>query len=134
MNDTESPLLDKIVGAVGRKMALKDTGQTGRRSEKPVTTIPALLTPKETAEHLKLSTDWLAKARMNGGGPPYIKIGHAVRYSEAALLQWISDPRRVTSSTCANLTFRKRHPQFSEGAAVFPVIGVEQRQAGAGHL
>jgi hypothetical protein len=25
-------------------------------------------------------------------------------------------------------------PQFSESAAVFPVIEVEQRQAGAGHL
>jgi hypothetical protein len=88
MNDTESPLADKIVGAVGRKMASKDTGQTGRRSEKS-TIIPPLLTPKETADHLKLSTDWLAKARMNGGGPPYTKIGRAVRYSEAGLLQWI---------------------------------------------
>ena len=30
--------------------------------------------------------------------------------------------------------YRLAGPQFSEGVAVFPVIGVEQRQAGAGHV
>jgi hypothetical protein len=37
-----------------------------------------LLTPKEAANSLRLSTSWLAKARMRGDGPPYTKLG---RYS-----------------------------------------------------
>jgi hypothetical protein len=31
-----------------------------------------LLRPKEAAKLLKVSTSWLAKARMRGDGPPYI--------------------------------------------------------------
>ena len=37
----------------------------------------------------QVSLSWLAKARMRGDGPPFIKIGRAVRYSEAALIQWM---------------------------------------------
>jgi excisionase family DNA binding protein len=48
-----------------------------------------LLTPKEAAQLLKVSLSWLAKARMRGDGPPFIKIGKSIRYSEAALLQWV---------------------------------------------
>ena len=39
-----------------------------------------LLTPQETADFLRVSLSWLAKARMRGDGPPYVKIGRAVRY------------------------------------------------------
>jgi predicted DNA-binding transcriptional regulator AlpA len=48
-----------------------------------------LLKPKDAATFLKLSLSWLAKARMRGDGPPYIKIGKSIRYSEAALLRWL---------------------------------------------
>jgi predicted DNA-binding transcriptional regulator AlpA len=57
-----------------------------------------LLTPKETAGRLKLSTSWLAKARMTGDGPPFIKIGRAIRYSEAALLQWMKSRQRLSTN------------------------------------
>jgi predicted DNA-binding transcriptional regulator AlpA len=57
-----------------------------------------LLTPKETAGRLKVSSSWLAKARMRGDGPPFIKIGRAVRYSEAALIQWMKSRQRVWTS------------------------------------
>ena len=67
-------------------------------SQKPWTAIAALRTPKEAAQFLKLSTSWLAKARMRGDGPPYIKFGRAIRYSEADLLQWISSQRRSRRS------------------------------------
>jgi len=43
-----------------------------------------LLTPKEAARLLKL----MPKARTRGDGPPFIKIGSSIRYSEAALIQW----------------------------------------------
>jgi predicted DNA-binding transcriptional regulator AlpA len=53
-----------------------------------------LLTPKETAARLKVSTSWLARARMTGDGPPYIKFGKSVRYIEAALQAWLKSHQR----------------------------------------
>ena len=60
--------------------------------------IPTMLTPKEAAQRLRLSTSWLAKARMRGDGPPYILIGRAVRYSESALLQRLKSCQRSSTS------------------------------------
>lgn len=62
------------------------------------TTILAVLTPKEAAHRLKLSTSWLAKARMRGDGPPYIRIGRSIRYSEATLMQWMKSQQRLSTS------------------------------------
>ena len=44
-----------------------------------------LLTSRETAERLQVSLSFLAKARMQGTGPRYRKLGRSVRYSEADL-------------------------------------------------
>jgi excisionase family DNA binding protein len=57
-----------------------------------------LLTPKEAAKLLKVSLSWLAKARMRGDGPPFIKVGGAIRYSEAALLQWVKSRQRSSTA------------------------------------
>ena len=57
-----------------------------------------LLSPKEAAKLLKVSTSWLAKARMNGDGPPYMRVGRSIRYSEAALLQWLKSRQRLSTS------------------------------------
>jgi hypothetical protein len=46
-----------------------------------------VLTPKEAAVRLKVSLSWLAKARMRGDGPPFIRVGRSIRYAEAALIQ-----------------------------------------------
>jgi predicted DNA-binding transcriptional regulator AlpA len=61
-------------------------------------THPVVLTPKETAALLKVSASWLAKARMDGDGPPFSKYGRSVRYSEAALLQWMKSRQRLSTS------------------------------------
>jgi len=45
-----------------------------------------LLTPRETSAFLRVSESWLAKARMRGDGPPYVKIGRSIRYPEGTLL------------------------------------------------
>lgn len=58
----------------------------------------ALLEPKEAAAVLKVSLSWLAKARMSGNGPPFIKIGRSVRYGNAALLQWMKGHQRLSTS------------------------------------
>jgi predicted DNA-binding transcriptional regulator AlpA len=57
-----------------------------------------LLTAKETSARLKVSTSWLAKARMRGDGPPFVKVGRSIRYSEAALIQWIKGQQRLSTS------------------------------------
>jgi hypothetical protein len=35
---------------------------------------------------------------MRGDGPPFIKIGRAIRYAEAALLQWMKAHQRLSTS------------------------------------
>jgi len=59
----------------------------------------ALLTPDEAAAYLKLSKSWLAKARLNGNGPPYHKLGGCIRYSLGALQQWIKANQHISTST-----------------------------------
>jgi hypothetical protein len=44
-------------------------------TQKPAASVIVLLTPKEAAKVLKVSLSWLAKARMRGDDPPYIKLG-----------------------------------------------------------
>jgi predicted DNA-binding transcriptional regulator AlpA len=60
--------------------------------------IERLLTATEASNALRTSTSWLAKARMNGNGPPFIKVGRSVRYSETALLQWTRSRQRLSTS------------------------------------
>ena len=57
-----------------------------------------LLTPVEAARILKVSLSWLAKARMTGDGPPYVRVGRSIRYTEAALLQWLKSRQRLSTS------------------------------------
>ena len=57
-----------------------------------------LLMPKEAAQFLRVSLSWLAKSRMRGDGPPFIQIGRrGIRYSEAALRQWLKSQQRVST-------------------------------------
>jgi predicted DNA-binding transcriptional regulator AlpA len=57
-----------------------------------------LLTIMETAKLLRVSPSWLAKARMRGDGPPYVKLGRSVRYDEGALAQWMKSRLRLSTS------------------------------------
>jgi predicted DNA-binding transcriptional regulator AlpA len=57
-----------------------------------------LLTAAEAARIPKVSLSWLAKARMRGDGPPYIRVGRSIRYTEAALLQWMKSRQRLSTS------------------------------------
>ena len=56
------------------------------------------LTPMEAADFLRVSVSWLAKARMRGDGPPYVKLGRSIRYSETALLLWMRAHQRLSTS------------------------------------
>jgi predicted DNA-binding transcriptional regulator AlpA len=67
-------------------------------AQKPAAPVVVLLTPKEAAKLLKVSLSWLAKARMRGDGPPYIRIGRSIRYALAALIQWMKGRQRMSTS------------------------------------
>jgi hypothetical protein len=60
--------------------------------------IPRLLTSVEFARELKVSMSWLAKARMRGDGPPYVKIGRSVRYPDPGARDWIEAQSRTSTS------------------------------------
>lgn len=56
-----------------------------------------LLSPADTADFLGLTERQLQQMRRRGGGPPFVLVAHkTIRYSSAALRQW------VESRTCAN--------------------------------
>ena len=57
-----------------------------------------LFTAREAADFLRLSLSWLAKARMRGDGPPYVKLGRSIRYREGALVQWLKSRARLSTS------------------------------------
>ena len=62
------------------------------------TSFDRLLTARDAADLLRLSQSWLAKARMAGDGPPYVKLGRSVRYREGALVQWLKSRARLSTS------------------------------------
>ncbi len=57
-----------------------------------------LLTARDAANLLRLSPSWLAKARMRGDGPPYVKLGRSIRYTETGILQWMRPRQRFSTS------------------------------------
>ena len=57
-----------------------------------------LLTPKETAQFLRVSLSWLAKARMRGDGPPYMLFGRSIRYGGGGLVRWMKSCVRQSTS------------------------------------
>jgi hypothetical protein len=81
------------------EMTSQSSVETGSKPQKSVPTSGIkLLTPKEAADLLKVSPSWLAKARMRGDGPPFIKIGRSIRYSELGLLQWMKSHQHLSTS------------------------------------
>ncbi len=61
-------------------------------------TIDPLLHPRDVAKILNVSTSWLAKARLSGDGPRFVKIGRAVRYLESAVREYIKARTRGSTS------------------------------------
>jgi predicted DNA-binding transcriptional regulator AlpA len=61
-------------------------------------TLDPLLHPRAAAKILNVSMSWLAKARLSGDGPRYVKIGRAVRYLESSLREYIKGRTRGSTS------------------------------------
>jgi predicted DNA-binding transcriptional regulator AlpA len=67
-----------------------------RPRPEPAPPIPkgaALLTPRQASEITGMSEAWFTKQRWKRKGPPFIRIGRAVRYVETELLQWLAERR-----------------------------------------
>jgi predicted DNA-binding transcriptional regulator AlpA len=60
--------------------------------------IDPLLDTVEAAKFLGISPSWLAKSRMTGTGPRYLKIGEAVRYALSALHEYLLSRQRNSTS------------------------------------
>ena len=70
----------------------------GAATPKLIVPSEVLLTPPEAAKFLKMSVSWLAKARMRGDGPPFVRVGRSIRYREDDLRQWLKARRRLSTS------------------------------------
>jgi predicted DNA-binding transcriptional regulator AlpA len=57
-----------------------------------------LLYPAQVAKLLAVSPSWLAKSRLNGTGPRFIKVGRAVRYAMSAVREYILSRQRISTS------------------------------------
>ena len=71
---------------------------TAAKSASELNCLERLLTPREAADFLRVSDSWLAKARMRGDGPPFLKVGRSIRYPESALFGWMKSRTHLSTS------------------------------------
>ncbi len=57
-----------------------------------------LYTTKEAALRLKVSVSFLAKKRVSGGGPKFIKLGRSVRYPDTEINEYLASQMRGSTS------------------------------------
>lgn len=57
-----------------------------------------LLTPAEASSLIQVATNTLAKWRVTGSGPCFLKVGSRVFYEQADLETWLQSRRRTSTS------------------------------------
>lgn len=62
---------------------------------------PAALRPDEASAYLSLSTQRLARLRLEGGGPAFCKAGRSVLYRVEDLDKWLAASSRASTSAVA---------------------------------
>jgi predicted DNA-binding transcriptional regulator AlpA len=70
------------------------------KSVETQTTNDRYLTEQEAAVIDGMSLAWHRRCRWAGNGPPFVKLGNAVRYKESSLRAWM-DARTQLSTTKA---------------------------------
>jgi hypothetical protein len=58
-----------------------------------------LLTDLHLAQETHTPQSRWQKARLTGDGPPFLKIGHLVRYRRRDVREWLESQPRVTSTS-----------------------------------
>lgn len=73
----------------------------------------------EAAAYIGMSRSWMRQARMNGlaYGPPYLKIGRAIRFLKTDLDQWL-ESRRIQTET--EVRRKRQPPSFLDSNAKRP--------------
>ncbi len=64
----------------------------------PVIFNVAIMRPKEVAAYTGLSESRLAKLRMSGEGPQFLKIGKTVLYLRGAIDEWLAQQMRTSTA------------------------------------
>ena len=80
-----------------RLRAIKRDEERDRVVEPPAVTWRRLLEPAETAEILGVTVNTLAKFRMDGRGPQWVRVGGCIRYEFCALDEYIRGATQPTS-------------------------------------
>ena len=57
-----------------------------------------LMSQTQLARRLEVSRRTLERWRVEGGGPPFLKVGRGVRYDDNDLAAWIAAQRRLSTS------------------------------------
>jgi predicted DNA-binding transcriptional regulator AlpA len=65
--------------------------------ERECKTTDIYITEKEAARLCGMSEEWLRKQRRLGQGPPFVRFGRAIRYSQAGLWTWSTAQLRATN-------------------------------------
>lgn len=60
--------------------------------------LPQLMTQKELCAYIGKSEAWAERARLDGSGPPYVKLGRSVRYRASDVEDWINKTLRESTS------------------------------------
>lgn len=74
---------------------MADRGMLPFADEPAPADLPHLLNPEEVASYLRIPRRTVDGWRQAGSGPPYVRLGRAVRYPAPQLREWIE---RHTSS------------------------------------
>jgi hypothetical protein len=65
----------------------------------PMDAVDELLPPRAVAKILLRPLGWLAKARMTGAGPRFLKVGGRVLYRRSALNAWLAERERASTAS-----------------------------------
>ncbi|MFN0262256.1 helix-turn-helix transcriptional regulator [Tepidamorphus sp. 3E244] len=67
----------------------------------PNAQIDRLLREAEVADHLGIPKRTIQAWRLRGEGPPFFKLGRAVRYRHSDLEAWLADNRATSTAPLA---------------------------------
>jgi predicted DNA-binding transcriptional regulator AlpA len=65
----------------------------------PAANEPQYIDETVAAAITHMSRAWFQRARWAGTGPPYIKVGRAVRYRLDELIAWFEDRKRTSTTS-----------------------------------
>lgn len=87
-------------------------------SRKRLNLEPEYVSTPDAAQLLGMSIAWLERARWQGDGPKFVRIGRGVRYRLADLRQFMNDRLRVSTTDTPR---PRRKPSRALGQSADPI-------------